>query len=166
MTDNILISGLTEKTQTGSDDYFIIGSSDAKKISSANLKKEFESSLYAGAVGTSLKNSTVKTTGERLIGTYNGANVYEQIIETKMTSFVSGTSFATIEISMSTTPGKVLSVENTIYGDNSTYSLPYFSWEGAVNTFFWNVAGTKLKFRNKAAWGANYTLVTTVRYLR
>ena len=99
------------------------------------------------------------------IGTYNGSNLYRKVVQTKMSSFVSSTDFASVEISLGFQPTQVVRVQNVATNGTSFYELPYFSWNGTLQTFFWNVEDSKLTFRNKAAWGSDYTLNSIIEYV-
>lgn len=102
------------------------------------------------------------------VGSYNKTeDLLYKATEVSMTNFVKSDSFQDVYVDLGTSPGKIIQFDFTITNGKYTYTLPYFPFgSGEAETFFWNVEGSKVTFRNKAAWGSDYTMTIGIWYTR
>lgn len=80
-----------------------------------------------------------------------------------MSKFTASSGFKTIEVHHNVpNVGKVIGIYTKFGGWVGTY----FSADGAAETYVSQVTSTSIYFANKAAWGANYKWIVTIKYVK
>lgn len=127
---------------------------------SAENMNDFENRVANGFSELNEKIESTDITQERLVGKFNGKNVYEKVIDRHI-NIPASTNFQIFNI-----PHGIENFESSISINivADGYALPFFRDDGYLTTYIFIVDNTNIVLYNKINWNNNFRI--TFRYTK